>query len=206
MNAITVLSFFAFILFACHPAYSDEACPERADPVYCKIAKETGGKVIFVDPKDDMTESVKQLLSDQSLKKEEPEKRSIFSKDIGCDKYSEGRAKEICVSISENLEWGWTGHAMFAPGWRSGTETIKNVFCEKHITKDDLKVLTALCGNDVKPYLACLKPENARLSVSLEGLINILRGQNKQLPEDLAGTIYNPESPDYILEKGCDKK
>lgn len=210
MNAIFVLSMALTILGITHQsAFAEDVCPEKSDPVYCKLANETGGKVIYVEPNGDMSEAVNQLLKDEGMnleKIEEPKKRSIFSKDIGCAEYKEGRGKEICNSISQNLEWGWTGHASFAPGWRSKEGTIKKVFCEKNITQNDLPVLLKMCGTDVKSYLSCIKPDNARLSVGLEGLINTLRGQNEPLAEDLVGTFYDPNHPQYLLKSGCEDK
>ena len=127
---------------------------------------------------------------------------SAYSKDIGCDEWTDKRSSEICQSISDNLEWGWTGHAMIAPSWRVNWSSVKNVYCDVKISKADLPVLVKMCGSEIKPYMSCLGSGDPRLLSAVEYLIGTIRGQTEKTDE-FKNTVYDPKNDQYLLKGGC---
>ena len=193
---------FIFLLIACAPfiAHASENCPANVDPVYCKIAQETGGKVIEDGSPQDLKE-----VSKTSPKLDEPKVKhaySPYSKNIGCEQWTEKREQQICNSLSDNLEWGWTGHATIAPSWRVSWTTVKNVYCDLTMSKTDLPILEKMCGNDIKPYMSCLKLMDWRFATGVEYLIKTIRAQS-EVSQEFKGTVYDPHNDNYLLKGGC---
>lgn len=174
-------------------------CPANVDPVYCKVAQETGGKVYA-------GKDLNKIATDPIVAPAKPSKHvhqySPYSTDIGCDEWTDKRSHEICQSLSDNLEWGWTGHATIAPGWKTNWTTVKNVYCDQKITTADLPLLEKMCGSVINPYMSCTKVPDARLASGIEFLIKTIISLG-QVPTELKGTIYDPENKDYLLKDGC---
>ncbi|HOO51580.1 MAG TPA: hypothetical protein PLK94_09875 [Alphaproteobacteria bacterium] len=204
MNEIFVLSSVAVILGISQPAHSQDECPPNADPVYCRLANETGGKVYVGDPQDAVDDIMERDFKAAKREKENPKHEySPYSRDLGCDTQTENRTIEICKSIESNLEWGWTGHAMIAPAWRITPTTLRNVYCETEISAQDLPILKSMCNYpEFLDHNICSKPDNRRLAQALEDLINLIAAQSNTDAETIT-TIYNPRDENYILKDGC---
>jgi|GEM_PF-4523184 len=204
---IKLVQLFVFFLILSPSVWADEACPNGADLIYCKVSQETGGKIynghsenILKNIQEDNKKSIEQL----EINNKHVHKYSPYSKDIGCNEWTDDRSHEICESISKNLEWGWTGHAAIAPSWRVNNNTIKNVYCDKKISSTDLPILEKMCGSEVYPYMSCIKPIDSRFAVGVESLIKIILAQNK-MSDEFKETIYEPQGKKYILTGGCKK-
>lgn len=199
MNKFSKILFMAlsFIVIS-DAAFAADDCPKNVDTVYCKIAKETGGKVYTGDElKNIPIEPI------TPYEPEEPSHEySPYSKDIGCKEWGGKRENEICTSLSDNLEWGWTGHATIAPGWKTKWTSVKNTYCDTKITPSDLPVLLKMCGSNVDPYMSCTSLPDARLAVGVEYLIKTLISLDK-VPRELKGSVYDPQGSEYLLKDGC---
>jgi hypothetical protein len=56
-----------------------------------------------------------------------PDKKMTW-RDIDCANVTPGRAKTICQTMSESMEWTWMGHAITSPGWRvTGARYAKSI-------------------------------------------------------------------------------
>lgn len=105
MNKFSKTLFMALsFLVISQGAFAAEECPVNSDPVYCKIAKETGGKVFDGRSAKDWEDVLKD--PPHPIEPKPAHEYSAFSKDIGCSEWTDKRAQEICQSLSENLEWG----------------------------------------------------------------------------------------------------
>lgn len=201
-HGLTFLCFFFASVVVTTGVLAAEDCPPTIDPVYCQVAKETGGKVYVGDP-DDVMDQVKKDLEHPKPQEKAEHTYSPYSKDMGCTGISDQRGSEICQSISKHLVWGWTGHAVISPGWKFDFESLKEVYCETKIRKDDFDILMNMCTN-IKGRGACTKPEDPRLSLALEGLINLVVGLDGG-DAFTKGTVYDPKSDSYLLKDGCPK-
>jgi hypothetical protein len=186
---------------------ADDLCPNGADPIYCKIAQETDGKAYNSDSKNilkNVLEDNKKSIEQSQLNNKPVHKYALYSSDIGCSEVDDARGRQICDSISKNLEWSWSGYATISVGQRPSWDTIKNVYCDDNITKSDLPVLAKMCGTEITPYMYCVKPSDWRLASGVEYLIKTIISLNGA-PEELKGSVYDPKSNDYLLKGGCKK-
>ncbi len=173
-------------LLVAAPARADD-CPAGTDPVYCKIAKETGGKV--VTDIDDL----KDIPAPEPVFKAPVRHNSMFSRELGCE-YQALADQPLCKLIESKEEWSWLGHGGPFPGWRVTFKTICQVYYKYEITQDHL------------PQLERMRKVNFgdidwRLQFGLDGLIRVLKNKDGATPED-AGSIYDPANATYIL-KSC---
>jgi hypothetical protein len=77
-----------------------------------------------------------------------PDKHMI-SRDIGCASVTGNRGKEICLALSNSMEWTWMGHVIISPGWRVTWNALRRVYCRERISAEDLPALEALkMGSD----------------------------------------------------------
>ncbi len=63
------------------------------------------------------------------------------SRDLDCHLLTAGRPEAVCRVNSANLEWTWTGHAMFAPHYGPSFEGTAQAYCALGITDADLVLL-----------------------------------------------------------------
>jgi len=200
MNKLSKISFMFLFIFSTN-VYAEENCPPNVDKIYCQLAAQTGGKVYS----GDVGLNPKILLEDKA-KTIEPVKHthkySAYSKNLGCSEMADKRGHEICQSISNNLEWGWAGHATIAPSWRVNWSSVKNVFCELKMSGADLPALAKICGGEIKPHMVCLNPSDPRLASGVEYLINTIQAQDKS-SDEFKGTVYDPQNDRYLLKGGC---
>lgn len=197
---------FGCLLMVSSSVWAADTCPKGADPVYCQLAKDTGGKVFDGRSAKDWEDISKMI--PRPVEPSPVHEYSPFSKDIGCEVFRDSRSREICDSISENLEWGWTGHATIAPGWKSNWNSVKNVYCDKKITKLDLPILEKMCGLKIKPHMSCMMSTDARLAIGVEYLIKMVIVENaasEELDNEFKGSVYDPKSKNYVLKDGCRK-
>src|SRR5260370_21044892 len=77
-----------------------------------------------------------------------PDKKMI-SRDLGCAKVTQGRAQEICLALSDSMEWTWMGHGIISPGWRVTWNALRRVYCREKTGTADLTALETLkMGSD----------------------------------------------------------
>lgn len=194
---------FAFFMIAFCPAISaaaEEDCPANVDPVYCKVAKETGGKV-YVGKPEDVFREMREDLEKPVVPAKPRHVYSPYSKDLGCSEIFDVRGKEICEAVSGNLEWRWTGHAVIAPGWKFDFGGLKKVYCEAKISKDDLPLLMKMC-TDYDGGRVCTNPSDPRLSMALEWLKSLIIARDGG-DDFTKGTVFEPDSSSYVLKDGC---
>jgi len=126
-------------------------------------------------------------------------------RDLGCPSY-EGRAREICRGLARNMEWGWMGHAIVAPGWRVTFSTMREVYCGNKITIEDLAALKELA--EPQPF----KSKDWRLENGAVGLLTLLRTRHPDVAFEIhsptsfctePNCAFNPANPEYILRGGC---
>lgn len=175
-------------LLVAAPARADD-CPAGTDPVYCKIAKETGGKVVTdIDDLKDIPE-VKPPPSPEPVRH-----NSMYSRQLGCELQAE-QDREFCAQIEKEQEWTWAGHAGLSPGWRVTPKTICILTYRYKLSEADLPQLERMRkvnGHDI----------DWRLEFGLGGLIRVIKNRNGATPED-AGSIYDPANANYILKDSC---
>lgn len=124
----------------------------------------------------------------------------LGSRDIGCDKIKQKRENDICQSISRNLSWTWTGHAIISPGWRLGWDGLRTVYCEMNVNDEDLPILRPWApggeynmNNDIDP----------RLRFGFEGLVRLLDNKDgKSTDHSILHPVYGDS---YLLKDGCPK-
>jgi hypothetical protein len=137
------------------------------------------------------------------------EEMHMMSRNLKCGEYN-GRASAICERISKEMKWSWMGHAIISPGFRVSPATLKNAWCEAHITADDIPNLKELA-----------KARDWRLQQGAAGLLALLKtrpdaGKDGLPPEaydphngEVVSTdensAFNPKNPQYILKGGCSK-
>lgn len=126
------------------------------------------------------------------------------SRDLGCTKLADLREREICQSISGNLRWTWTGHAIISTGWRPTWDTIHDVYCSQKITENDIPVLEAL------KHASNVRLEQAAqyllyLAINRDGKRHSA-GEGLGTIDEVFGGIFNPRNPSYILQDGCRRK
>ncbi|MBP7252885.1 MAG: hypothetical protein KBA75_05300 [Alphaproteobacteria bacterium] len=110
------------------------------------------------------------------------------------------RAAEICKAIAKNLGWEWMGHATIAPGFKPSFVGIGKTYCQAKITKDDLPTLLELKNYTPRGTGADWRLESA--ADMLTRLVNNLDGKG----DEPKNSVYHPESPNYLLKQGCDKR
>ena len=202
MNKFLIILFiFLSQMVMADSVFAADECPPNADPVYCKIAQGTGGKVFDGKSNKKWEDVLKER--PHPVEPKPTHEYSAFSKDIGCSEWTDKRSHEICQSLSDNLEWGWTGHAIIAPGWKSTFATAKNTYCEQNITRKDLPILEEMCGQKSGDYTVCTVPMDSRFGAGVERLINIIHAQNK-LTKEFKGSVYDPSTDYYLLKGGCE--
>jgi len=115
----------------------------------------------------------------------------MTSREIGCDKVDQLRAREICKSVSDSMEWTWMGHAIISPGWRLTSDGLRRVYCTEKIKESDLPTLESL-----------KRASDWRLQTAAEDLIRIVTniGGTGTEPDN---SIFSPKNTDYILKDGC---
>ena len=119
-----------------------------------------------------------------------PDKKMI-SRDIGCANLSSVRGKEICLALSDSMEWTWMGHAIISPGWRVTWNALRRVYCREKMSVVDLIALeTMKRGSDW------------RLQDGADGLIRLVRSRSGA-PYEPENSIFNPTNSQYILKNGC---
>lgn len=137
---------------------------------------------------------------------------NLLTRDLGCEPLAEGRAVLICLAIERELEWTWTGHAIFAPGWRPTAGTVRRVFCGLPVLPEDTLRLVRLRS----------QPQ-WRLQSAAESLLRLLGRDaihelqragggmarlGAQIEIDIAAeeSVFNPAHAAYVLKGGCTRR
>lgn len=165
-------------------------CPAGVDPVYCKAAEATGGKVVtdIEDLKD-----IPEVKPAPPAQKVVPH-NSMFTRQLGCE-YQARADQPLCFLIEAKEEYSPLGHGGPFPGWRVTPTTICQVYYKYEISADHLPQLERM--RKVTPG-----DLDWRLQFGLDGLIRLLKNKDGATPED-AGSIYDPAHADYILKDNC---
>lgn len=113
------------------------------------------------------------------------------SRDLDCHLLTAGRPEAVCRVISANLEWTWTGHAMFAPHFGPSFEGTAKAYCALGIIDADLVLLEIISDGS-----------NPRLATGAQWLRLIRKAENGSGEEPVT-SVFNRANPEYVLTRGC---
>lgn len=116
----------------------------------------------------------------------------MTSRDIGCARAPTVRGRQICMALSDSMQWTWAGHAIISPGWRVTWDGLARVYCGQHITAADLPDLEALRARALDWRLETGAGDLARIVKNIDGTGG-----------EPVNSIFNPKNPSYILKGGC---
>lgn len=140
-----------------------------------------------------------------------------------CNQEATQRARAICHSLEQEMQWEWLGHAIVSPGYRVGFESVRKTYCRLPILAEDTATLVALATshwgvgmrdvqieNGARWLLYLLGPSALENFPSPEGISKRIELQAAEnLRRDIAltiadpGTIWNRSNPQYLLRDGC---
>ena len=151
---------------------------------------------------------------------------SLYSRNLSCKDWTATRGNEICRMLEREMEWTWTGHAMFSPSFRVTFETVRKTYCAISISGQDTAALVDMVvamerrADSSMAHVQLLN--GARFLLYLLGsqaLRAFPEGEKdwddrsrliaKTLREDIAfnsadpGMIWSPANPQYLLRQGC---
>jgi hypothetical protein len=117
---------------------------------------------------------------------------SLRWRDLKCASILDARAQAICRRLQQEMQWTWFGHAIIAPGWRVGFETIRRTLCAEHVNLEDVSALEVLRGST----------RDQRAELGTDFLIRLVRNKDGKGDEPV-NSIFNPRNPAFILKRGC---
>jgi hypothetical protein len=118
--------------------------------------------------------------------------KSLRWRDLNCAAVSDVRAQAICRSLEREMQWTWLGHAIIAPGWRVGIETVRRTYCAENVSLRDVTSLETLRRST----------HDWRAELGAEFLIRLVRNKDG-MGDEPENSIFNPKNPSFILKNGC---
>ena len=151
---------------------------------------------------------------------------SLYSRDLFCKDWTASRGNEICRTLEREMEWTWTGHAIFSPSFRVTFETVRKTYCAISVSsqdtaalidmvlaverKTDGSVAEAQLLNGARFLLYLLGPQAlGAFPEDKKDWDDRDRRTAKTLRKDITfnsadpGMIWNPANPQYLLLQGC---
>jgi hypothetical protein len=113
-------------------------------------------------------------------------------RDLQCATVPDARAQVICRRLENEMRWTWLGHAIIAPGWRVGIESVRRTYCLENVSLRDVAALEVLRRST----------RDWRAELGAEFLIRLVRNKDGRGDEPV-NSIFNPENPAFILKDGC---
>jgi hypothetical protein len=151
---------------------------------------------------------------------------SLYSRNLPCKDWTATRGNEICRTLEREMEWTWTGHAVFSPSFRVTFETVRRTYCIISVSGQDTAALVEMVVAVERKGGGSVA--QAQLLNGTRFLLYLLGSQAlrafptdekdwddrsrliaKTLREDIAfnsadpGMIWNPANPQYLLRQGC---
>ena len=117
---------------------------------------------------------------------------SLRYRDLKCAFIPDARAQVICRRLQQEMQWTWFGHAIVAPGWRVGFDSVRRTFCTEHIGLEDISALKVLRHST----------RDWRAELGADFLIRLVRNNDGNGNEPV-NSIFNPQNPAFILKKPC---
>jgi hypothetical protein len=151
---------------------------------------------------------------------------SLYRRNLSCKDWTATRSNEICRMLEWEMEWTWTGHAVFSRSFRVTFETVRKTYCAISVSSQDTTVLVdmmlaverkaggsvaeAQLLNGTRFLLYLLSPQAlGAFPENKKDWDDRSRRIAKTLREDVAfnsadpGMIWNPANPQYLLRQGC---
>ena len=150
---------------------------------------------------------------------------NLYTRNLGCQEQTSGRAKVICHALAEALEWRWTGHAIISPGFRISFDGLRHVYCSLPITYRDTELLVdmafhaesrsgtkqAQINHGVVALLLMLGHQALKHFPDLDKIpdksrhshAEYLKTQISHSIKETSTSIFNPQHRYYILRGGC---
>jgi hypothetical protein len=118
--------------------------------------------------------------------------KSLRYRDLKCASIPDARAQVICRRLQQEMQWTWFGHAIIAPGWRVGFDSVRRTFCKEHIGLEDISALEVLRRST----------RDWRAELGADFLVRLVLNKDGNGNEPV-NSIFNPQNPAFILKKPC---
>jgi hypothetical protein len=66
---------------------------------------------------------------------------SLYRRNLSCKDWTATRSNEICRMLEWEMEWTWTGHAVFSPSFRVTFENVRKTYCAISVSSQDTAAL-----------------------------------------------------------------